>query len=124
MMSDVVRRRPPSLALRLTLSISIAVTLVFWALGWVIQHAMEQHFTEQDVEELEVVAHSVEQVLVNMAAVAPAQDIPLRLAGAVNGHHGMYYLVADATGPRPVCHTRPRYGCPGPNAVGHDRRGC
>ena len=107
MMSDVVQRRPTSLALRLTVSIAIAITLVFWALGWVIQHSIEQHFMLQDMEELEVVAHSVERVLAILPTAAPAQDISRRLAGAVNGHHGMYYLVADGTG-------RTVFATPGP----------
>lgn len=107
MMSDVVQRRPASLALRLTVSIGIAITLVFWALGWIIQNSIEQHFMQQDVEELEVVAHSVERVLTSMPDAAPEQDIARRLAGAVSGHHGMYYLVADGTG-------RTLFATPGP----------
>jgi two-component system heavy metal sensor histidine kinase CusS len=59
------------------------------------------------VEELEVVAHSVERVLTSMPKAAPAQDISRRLAGAVSGHHGMYYLVADGTG-------RTLFATPGP----------
>ena len=110
MVSDVTQHRPASLALRLTVSIGIAITLVFLALGWVIQNSIEQHFIQQDVEELEVVAHSVEEALTGPSDAADAgssRDIAQRLAGAVNGHHGMYYLVTDGSG-------RTLFATPGP----------
>ncbi|MDC8786108.1 Cu(+)/Ag(+) sensor histidine kinase [Roseateles koreensis] len=116
MVFDLARRRPRSLALRLTVSIGLAIVLMFWGLGWLIQHSIEQHFIQQDVEELEVVAHAVEQVLSGLpdvvgaavvASAAPNQDIAHRLAGAVSGHHGMYYHVADSIG-------RTLFATPGP----------
>ena len=98
MTPEPAQRRPASLAWRLTLSIALVIALVFSGLGWVIQHSIEQHFVEQDAEELDVVVHSVERVLANQPPAATAQDIAQHLAGAVSGHHGIYFLVADASG--------------------------
>jgi two-component system heavy metal sensor histidine kinase CusS len=97
-MFEAWRARPISLALRLTVSIGLTITLAFLTLGWVIERSIDHHFAMQDAEELEVVAHSVEQVLSAIPADAPASEASRRLAGAVKGHHGIYYLVADAAG--------------------------
>ncbi len=95
---DPTPRRPVSLALRLTLSIGIAITLAFWALGWMIVHTVERHFMAQDAEELEVVANSVQHILISLPPGTSAEETALRLAGAVKGHHGMYYRVDDVQG--------------------------
>ncbi|MDI1261113.1 heavy metal sensor histidine kinase [Aquabacterium sp.] len=107
-------RRPISLALRLTVSIGLTITIVLLAFGWVIETSIERHFVEQDAEELEVVARSVRQVLTSLTPALPPEGITRRLAGAVNGHHGMYYLVADAAG-------QTLFATPGPDlkAIAH-----
>ncbi|MES2089516.1 MAG: heavy metal sensor histidine kinase [Pseudomonadota bacterium] len=107
MRSEPLQHRPASLASRLTLYIAVVITLVFLSLGWVIERSVAHHFAEQDAEELEVVAHSIEHVLAALPAGAPAQDVAKRLSGAVIGHHGMHYRVADADG-------RTLFATPGP----------
>lgn len=52
MRSDLAGLLPSSLAFRLTASIGIAVTVVFWLLGWGIQHMVEQGLKRQQVQEL------------------------------------------------------------------------
>lgn len=107
MAPDPAPRRPVSLALRLTLSIGIAITLAFWALGWVIERAIERHFIAQDAEELEEVANSVRLILSALPPSTSNKEMALQLAGAVKGHHGMYYRVDDAQG-------RTLFATPGP----------
>lgn len=91
-------RRPVSLALRLTLLIGGAISLLLLALGWGIERAVEHHFAVQDAEELEVVAHSLQRAIDNMPPAADLAQKQARLAAAVQGHHGMYYMVTNAAG--------------------------
>lgn len=98
MSPERVARRPASLALRLTVSIGLVIGVVFLALGWVIERSIEHHFAQQDAEELEAVAHSVQQALNGSRAGSSNDDISHSLASAVSGHHGIYYYVADRTG--------------------------
>ncbi len=104
----VETRRPVSLALRLTAFIGISVTLIFLGLGWLIERAIQQHFAQQDMEELEVVSASIQHVLHTTPLESTHLTVAEHLAGAVQGHHGMYYLVADDQG-------RTLYATPGPN---------
>lgn len=105
---EQVGRPPISLALRLTLLIGGAISLLLLAFGWGIERAVEGHFVAQDAEELEVVAQSISKTLDALPASADTATRRARLAGAVQGHHGMYYLVADADG-------RTLFATPGPD---------
>lgn len=108
MSTEPTPRRPISLALRLTVSIALTITLVFLALGWLIEGSLEHHFAMQDAEELGGVVHSIEQVLTTLPKDATRDDITHRLSDAVKGHHGMYYQVQDASG-------HILFATPGPN---------
>ena len=108
MSAESTPRRPISLALRLTVSIALIITLVFLALGWLIERSLEHHFAMQDAEELEVVARSIQQVLTTLPHEASRDDINHRLSDAVKGHHGMYYQVQEASG-------RTLFATPGPD---------
>lgn len=90
--NDLIQRRPTSLAIRLTVFIGITTTLAFLIFGWIIQRSIEYHFTEQDADELGVVAESVRKSLRQL----PLE--PTRLANAVSGHHGIFFYVADTNG--------------------------
>lgn len=108
MLLKATGRRPISLAQRLTLSISLTIAVVLLALGWVIERSIDRHFAQQDAEELEVVANSVYHVLHDSQPGERATELSRRLAGAVIGHHGMYYRVLDPAG-------QTLYGTPGPS---------
>lgn len=92
------RRRPPSLTLRLTTSIAIAITVTFMGLGWLIERSIEQHFAEQDAEELDVFATTLQHLLQTFTPGYPTAEFDRRLAGAVKGRHGMFYYVVDNVG--------------------------
>lgn len=105
---DRVRARPVSLALRLIAFIGLSISLIFLGFGWLIERAIEQHFAQQDAEELEVISASIQHVLKSTPVGSTHLQLASNLAGAVQGHHGMYYLVADA-------HGHVLYTTPGPD---------
>ncbi|MPV70475.1 Cu(+)/Ag(+) sensor histidine kinase [Burkholderia sp. BE17] len=91
-------RRPASLALRVTALVGIATTLVFLVFSSLIVRALEHHFAEQDAGELRAVADAVVKPLRDASTNADDGLLRRRLAGAVTGHHGVFYYVADAAG--------------------------
>lgn len=93
------RFRTTSLAFRVTAIVSIATTLVFLAFGQIVVRSLHHHFAEQDAGELAVVADSVQRVLgTHSASPGDVGTLASRLAGAVAGHHGVYFYVAGADG--------------------------
>lgn len=91
-------RRPASLALRLTGSIGIAITLVLLAFGWVIGRSVENHFAEQDAGELRALAQAVQQSLAAASSDGDIEVLQRSLAASLAGHHGMFLYVAGADG--------------------------
>lgn len=102
------RRRPASLALRVTALVGIATTLVFLAFNWVIVRSLEHHFAEQDAHELDAVVTALAEPLRQVAHDLDIHALRQRLANAVAGHHGMTYAVYDGAG-------RAIYATPGPD---------
>ena len=96
MSSSVRRRRPASLALRVTTFVGLATTVMFLLSAWGIEVSIERHFAEQDLGELRAVSQSVEAALADASANRSALEH--RLAVAVAGHHGVYFLVQDFQG--------------------------
>ena len=93
---ELRQARPVSLALRLIGFIGLSISLIFLGFGWLIERAIAQHFAQQDAEELEVITASIQHVLRTTPMGSTHMQLANQLAGAVQGHHGMYYLVADA----------------------------
>lgn len=110
MPAERVAGRPASLALRVTLFVGIATTLVFIAFGWIVVRSLEHHFSEQDAGELAVVAQAVHKILSDPPPDPDPDNALLRrrLEHAVAGHHGVFFHVADAAGQQ-------IYGSPGPD---------
>jgi two-component system heavy metal sensor histidine kinase CusS len=108
-------RRPMSLALRLTLLISVAITAIFLGLGWGIEQSIAHHFAVQDAEELGIVRQSLEKELAALPEDASDERIRLQLAGASHGHHNIFYTVIDASG-------RTLYARPGASLDGLAKR--
>jgi two-component system heavy metal sensor histidine kinase CusS len=102
------RARPASLRLRVTAFVGIGTILIFFFFGWIVVRSLEQHFAEIDAGELGIVANSVQSVLQQHA---PGNTLEARLAGAVVGHHGMYFQVQTASG-------QEIYSSPGMNLSG------
>ena len=102
------RRRPASLALRLTALVGIATTLVFLAFNRLVVKSLEQHFAQQDAHELQAVVTALTKPLQQVANDINTATLPHQLANAVAGHQGMTYGVYDQTG-------HSIYATPGPN---------
>ena len=97
---EAARRRPWSLALRITMVVSLTMSVVFATSAWLVSRSIEGHFEELDFGELLAVTESLGEAL----AVKPSGGAPAlrdRLAQAVAGHHGVYFAVFDA-GDRPI----------------------
>jgi len=100
--------RPPSLALRLTLLFGIAAALIFPCFGWVINRSMEKHFEAEDVAELQVIDHAVEEGLSGVHSGTDLTTLERRFKDLLVGHHrASMYLLGE--GKRPI------YESPGPD---------
>jgi two-component system heavy metal sensor histidine kinase CusS len=101
-------RRPPSLALRLTLLFGIAGAVIFPCFGWVINGSMEKHFESEDIAEIRVIDHAVEEGLSGVHAPAELTSLEGRFKDLLVGHHraSMYLLGRDK---------HPIYASPGPD---------
>ena len=88
--------RPASLITRVTLMVGLATTISLIALGFFVQQSIEQHFVEQETEELEIIYEAIQATLNNATQTDKAYSITEELERTVSGHHGVYYLVADS----------------------------
>lgn len=104
----LARRRPASLALRVTALVGIATTVVFLTFHWIIVRALEHHFAEQDAGELQAVAHAVSATFRQARQAGDEAELHRQLAAIATGHHGVSYGVFDAAG-------RAFHASPGPD---------
>lgn len=89
-------QRPLSLAFRITALTGLALVLCFVGFSLLLKLSIEQHFKEQDTDELSEVAEAVQATLdrINLE-----QDVSYKqLSLAVAGHHGVFYSVSTANG--------------------------
>ena len=86
-------RRPSSLALRLTILFGLSAAIVFSVFGWVIEGSIEQHFTNEDSAELEVIAHTVSQALSKKELSKDNAMLTQRFKDILVGHHGAILTV-------------------------------
>ena len=85
--------RPLSLNNRVMLFVALAISLNLITIGHLVQESVEQHFAEQDADELVVISRAVEKALEK--AVLSGRYAVDTLPHAVSGHHGVYYQVWD-----------------------------
>ena len=91
-------RRPLSLALRITLLVSIVMAVLLSSYAVLVALSMERHFAEQDLGEIRAVVESLSSALEEARDGDEPQALERRLARAVAGHHGVYFSVSDASG--------------------------
>jgi len=108
-------RRPTSLALRLTLLFALLATVVFLVFGWFIGRSIDKHFIKEDVDELKVIAHAVEQsfqsfhwlgtynqqlnvVTTDLPVVTDMNVIKQRIKDILVGHHNALLHISHADG--------------------------
>jgi two-component system heavy metal sensor histidine kinase CusS len=100
--------RPASLALRVTAFVGLATVLVFFAFGMIVVRSLDDHFVEQDAEELRGLAETIQKPLRELGSGADATQVSRQFADAVTRHHAVFFYVADASG-------KTLYASPGPD---------
>ncbi len=92
-------KRPISLTYRLTLFFSIAATVVFLAFGWLIERSINEHFAQEDIKELKVIAQAVERALTTRHTnFNQPNSIQQRLDDILIGHHGPLLYIKTPAG--------------------------
>ncbi len=88
--------RPYSLAFRVTLFVGLAIGACLFCVGWIVERSIENHFADQDADELGVVAEAVQEAL--SKSNSEALTLQQVLQAAVSGHHGVYFRVNNSNG--------------------------
>ncbi len=91
-------RRPPSLALRVTLLFGIAAAIVFPVFGWIIDRSIETHFSTEDINELKVIAQAVQEALSSVRSEDDILIIEDRFNDILIGHHSASLYIAAHDG--------------------------
>lgn len=87
---------PPSLTLRLTLSIGTGITLLLLCFGWLVEHSINAHFIEQDVHELNATKTLIQTTLRQFDEKTAASALKAHFDSTLSGHHKAEFLVADS----------------------------
>jgi len=91
-------RRPPSLALRLTVSIGVGITLLLLCFGWLVERSINEHFVHQDLSELSAVHESIAGVIASKPDKDSSDYLKRGLREVAYGHRSVEFLLADAAG--------------------------
>lgn len=90
--------RPISLTLRLTLLFSIVATVGFLTFGWIVERSIENHFNEEDIKELRVVAQAVERSISTLQSSDDLTHLNQRFGDILVGHHSALLHIIDVKG--------------------------
>ncbi len=93
-----MKRRPLSLVVRLTVSIGAVITAVLLTFGWMMERSINNHFVQQDVDELNSVVQALQYLLATVPADIPADELHQRLASVVTGHRNAQYQIRTESG--------------------------
>lgn len=99
-------KSPPSLALRLTISIGAGITALLLCFGWLVERSINAHFVEQDIHELNAAKTSIQATLRQFDDETAADALQAHFDSTLSGHHNAEFLVADS-------HGRVLYATPG-----------
>src|SRR5690625_7508403 len=91
-------RRPLSLVVRLTVSIGAVITAVLLTFGWMMERSINNHFVQQDLDELNSVVQSLTHLLTNASANLSADELHHRLDSVVTGHRNAQYRISADSG--------------------------
>jgi two-component system heavy metal sensor histidine kinase CusS len=91
-----VLKKPNSLAFRVTILVGVTIFICLSVMNLIVIESIDQHFIEQDADELNEVFEAVQTKLgeAHEQNVLPSSI----LFQAVSGHHGVYYHVEDKNG--------------------------
>lgn len=93
-----MKRSPASLALRLTVSIGAVITVVLLSFGWIIERSINNHFIQQDVDELNAVLQALKHTIVTLPSDVNPETLQATFANAISGHHNAQYRISTSTG--------------------------
>lgn len=93
-----MNRRPFSLTQRLTVSIGAVMTVVLLTFGWIIEKSINDHFAQQDVDELNAIVISLRASLNQQQVQEDDRALKRRLATAISGHHNAQFYISDTEG--------------------------
>jgi two-component system heavy metal sensor histidine kinase CusS len=93
-----MKHRTRSITLRLTLLFAGVSTTVLLALGLLIGNAVEQHFVEQDMEQMSGKLHLAAHLLEKVQTPADLDVLAEQLDNSLIGHHDLALLVRNAEG--------------------------
>ena len=71
---------------------------VLFAFGWAVERSINEHFIQQDVDELNAVAQALKYTMTTLPSDTGPEQLRQRLAKAVSGHHNVQYSIAFDTG--------------------------
>src|SRR3546814_10314885 len=66
--------------------------------GWIVARSINNHFIQQDVDELNAVVQALEDVLATLPPGAQSTELSQRFAHAVSGHHNARFQIFSSTG--------------------------
>ncbi len=87
-----------SITFRITLVFALITTAVLLGLGLLIGQAVEQHFVEQDMDQLQGKTHQVAHLVAQVRAPADLVTLSGLFDEALIGHHGVALALLDAQG--------------------------
>ncbi len=93
-----MRARPASLAVRLTVTIGTVITVVLLTFGWIVERSINDHFVQQDVDELNAVVQALKHTLATLPPNIAPTELSERFADAVSGHHNAQYRISSDAG--------------------------
>lgn len=74
------------------------MTVVLLSFGWIVERSINNHFIQQDVDELNAVVQALKHTLATLPPdIAPA-ELNQRFANAVSGHHNAQYRISSDSG--------------------------
>lgn len=88
--------RPFSLALRLTFFISLSTILGFITFTWIMLHSVEDHFAQQDVNDLQQFSARINEILHSPAAQEPQRV--KQLQDLIAGYRDISVLIENSHG--------------------------
>lgn len=91
-------RSPPSLALRLTLSIGAGIIALLLCFGWLVGRSINAHFVAQDIHELNAAKTSIQAKLRQLDNKTAGNALKAHFNATLSGHHNAEFLIADDNG--------------------------
>src|SRR5690625_7576501 len=76
------------------------ITVVLLTFGWMIERSINDHFIQQDVDELNAVVYALQHTVATLPSDIEPEELERRLTDAISGHHNAYYYISDDAGRR------------------------